>query len=108
VAQLPRITHLQFLVLGNLLEGIRTGQEIRDRLKTQGARKTGPAFYQMMGRLEDSGFVRGEYDQQVIDGQIIKQRRYRITAVGKRAWTRSRDFYLESIRGFEDEGLANA
>ena len=96
--QLPEATHLQFLVLGILLEEPRTGRDVRARLATFGAKKSGPAFYQMMARLEESGFVRGAYEQEVIEGQMIKQRRYRITAAGKAAWRASRDFYVESIR----------
>lgn len=107
--QLPRITHLQFLVLGILLDGVRTGREVRAALGENGVRKSGPAFYQLMARLEDAKFVTGTYHQQVIDGQIIKQRRYKVTAPGTRAWRASRDFYLSAIREYEpDGGLAGA
>ena len=107
--QLPDITHLQFVVLGVLLEGVRSGRELRDRLGEHGVRKSGPAFYQMMARLEDAGLVRGDYDQRVVDGQMIKQRRYEVTPAGVSAWEASRDFYTQSIRDFEDRrGLSNA
>jgi hypothetical protein len=50
----------------------------------------------MMARLEDAGWVDGAYTQQIVDGQIIKERGYRITAAGQRAWTSTRDFYLDT------------
>ena len=95
---LPEITHLQFLVLGILLGGSRMGRDVREQLGQFGVRKSGPGFYQMMGRLEDGGFVTGSYEQEVIDGQRINQRRYEVTSQGQAAWRASRDFYEESIR----------
>ena len=107
--QLPETTHLQFLVLGVLLEGPHIGRDVRSRLDEFGVGKSGPGFYQMMGRLEDSNYVTGCYEQQVIDGQRVKQRRYEITSAGRTAWRASRDFYVESIRVLKDApGLANA
>jgi hypothetical protein len=47
-----------------------------------------------MARLEDAKFVRGWYLQKIVDGQIIKERRYRVLAPGLRAWQRTRDFYF--------------
>jgi DNA-binding PadR family transcriptional regulator len=91
---LPELTHLQFLVLSILLDGERSGREVRERLTEAGETKSGPAFYQFMARLEDAGFVEGWYDQKVIDGQSIKERRYRIIGNGTKAWEDVRDFYL--------------
>jgi DNA-binding PadR family transcriptional regulator len=94
---LPELTHLQFLVLSILLDGERSGREVRERLKEAGESKSGPAFYQFMARLEDAGFVEGWYDQKVVDGQSIKERRYKITGGGLRAWEEVRDFYLAQV-----------
>jgi DNA-binding PadR family transcriptional regulator len=91
---LPEITHLQFLVLAILTDGELAGREVRDRLAEAGERKSGPAFYQFMARLEAAGFVEGWYDQKVVDGQIIKERRYRVTGAGSKAFEDTRDFYL--------------
>ena len=93
---LPEITHLQFLVLGILLDGEESGRNVREELANKGVRKSGPAFYQMMARLEDSRFVEGWYHQKVIDGQMIKERRYRITGEGENACRRVRTFYIEN------------
>ena len=90
---LPEITHLQFLVLSLLGGEELPGRAIREGLTAQGERKSGPAFYQFMARLEDAGLVDGWYDQKVVAGQIIKERRYRVTGDGARACDEARNFY---------------
>src|SRR4051794_23847082 len=100
---LPRITHLQFLVLATLIDGELPGRVVREKLAEQGERKTGPGFYQFMARLEDAGLVEGWYDQKVIDGQIIKERCYRITGHGIGAIDEVRNFYL-ARNGFGLQG----
>jgi DNA-binding PadR family transcriptional regulator len=103
--RLPSITHLQFLVLGLLLRDPQPGRRIRRDLATRGIRRTAPAFYQMMSRLEEAGLVRGWYDQKIVDGQIIKERHYKLTASGATAWSDTRDFYLSTVKelGFGPE-----
>ena len=51
---IPRLTHLQFLVIGILLDEAATGKQLRAMLKTHGAKKSGPAFYQLMARMEEA------------------------------------------------------
>jgi DNA-binding PadR family transcriptional regulator len=97
--RLPEITHLQFLVLGMLLDDPRAGRDIRQELARHGIRRTAPAFYQMMARLEDASLVEGWYDQRVVEGQLIKERHYRLRPPGRRAWNATRDFYLATLRG---------
>jgi DNA-binding PadR family transcriptional regulator len=107
--RIPDITHLQFLILGMLRSEARLGREIRRDLARHGARRSGPAFYQMMARLEDAGLIDGEYDQKIVRGQIIKERRYTLTPAGQTAWRATRDFYVSKIAAFdESEGLAGA
>ena len=96
--RLPAITHLQFLVLGLLRDHPQAGRDIRAELQRHGVRRTAPAFYQMMARLEDASLVEGWYDQKVVDGQLIKERHYRLRPAGTRAWTVTRDFYLARLR----------
>jgi DNA-binding PadR family transcriptional regulator len=98
--RIPEITHLQFLVLGMLRGGARAGRVVRRTLKRHGIDRSGPAFYQMMARLEDAGLVAGEYDQKIVDGQIIKERRYSLTARGETAWTATRAFYSDAIDAY--------
>src|SRR4029078_9153999 len=88
--RIPEITHLQFLVLGMLRGGERTGRLVRRTPKRHGIARSGPAFYQMMARLEDAGLVAGQYDQKIVDGQIIKEARYSLTASGETAWRATR------------------
>lgn len=107
--ELPELSHLQFAVLGTLLNGERSGREVRATLKRYRVRQSGPAFYQMMSRLESTGLVEGWYTQEVVSGQIIKERHYRVRAEGVRAWRSSRRFYEAAIASAESgEGHAPA
>jgi hypothetical protein len=94
---LPKLTHLQFLVVSHLLHGTARGLEVREHLRKENVRQSGPAFYQMMAGLEDTGFVSGWYEQQIVDGQIIRERHYKVLASGRLAWEASREFYLRMI-----------
>src|SRR5262249_19056782 len=91
---LPTLTSLQFLVLGVLVQGEKAGRDIRAALAAQRVKKTGPAFYQLMARMEDGGLVEGRYEQQIIDRQIIKERWYKAKGAGLRAFNDTREFYL--------------
>lgn len=93
----PEITHLQFLVLHILMGSERAGHEIRDELAENGVRKSGPAFYQLMARLEDAGFVKGRYVKIVIDGQTVKERRYKIKGSGATAYNSVEQFYASKL-----------
>jgi DNA-binding PadR family transcriptional regulator len=98
--RIPEITHLQFLVLGMLRDGDRPGRLLRRSLARHGVERTGPAFYQMMARLEDAGLVAGAYEQKIVDGQIIKERRYALTPGGDAAWSETRAFYSRAIDAY--------
>ncbi len=76
------LPHLQFAVLGVLGAGDLPGREIRSELGQLGVDKSGPAFYRLMARLEESGLVEGRYEQEVVSGQMLRERRYRATAEG--------------------------
>ena len=91
--RLPRLTHLQFLVLGLLSNGEQPGRLVRETLSNHGAKHTAPAFYQLMARLERDGLVEGWYEQITVGGQAVTERRYRIRPVGTKLWTEARDFY---------------
>jgi hypothetical protein len=89
----PTMTHLQFLILDCLMSGKKSGRTVRAALAKQGAKKTGPAFYQLMARMEDAGWVEGWYEQEVIDGQLIKERHYKAIGKGVRAHGSVLEFY---------------
>ncbi len=95
MSNLPEITHLQFLVLEALQAADQPGRALRALLVAHGVRSSGPAFYQMMSRLEDAGLVDGEYTQRVVAGQNLKERQYRLTRAGARAVEATRSFYLD-------------
>ncbi|MBP3957737.1 helix-turn-helix transcriptional regulator [Gemmata sp. G18] len=106
---LPDITHLQFLLLAALLDGEQSGRSLRALLEQEGHRKSAPAFYQLMARLEESKFVEGRYEQKIVAGQTIKERVYKVAAAGVSALGTVRDFYagLDAARGLNLGGLSN-
>jgi DNA-binding PadR family transcriptional regulator len=107
MSQVPTLSHLQFLVLSRLRVGPATGREVRHQLEQHAVRKSGPAFYQLMARMEDAGVVKGWYQQQIVDSQIIRERHYEITAQGQSAWKTSSDFYRRMTDGLPAKGLAH-
>jgi DNA-binding PadR family transcriptional regulator len=106
--KLPILSHLQFLVLECLGTTKLPGRDLRQRLAEKGARKSGPSFYQLMARLEEARFVEGEYSQKIVEGQIIKERAYRMTAEGERAFHETLSFYSQRVATFESGGLIHA
>jgi DNA-binding PadR family transcriptional regulator len=94
---LPAITHLQFLVLEALTAGEQAGRDLRALLVAHAVKSSAPAFYQMMGRLEDADLVEGWYDQKLVGGQNVKERRYRVTRRGERALAETRAFYVTRL-----------
>ena len=98
VAQAATITHLQFLVLEALSVDEQAGRELRALLSSVGVRNSGPAFYQMMARLEEAGLVDGLVrSRKSSRGRTLKERRYRLTRAGLRAVSDTRAFYLERL-----------
>jgi DNA-binding PadR family transcriptional regulator len=89
----PLISHLQWLVIVILGTSEMTGKDLRSQLASRGMSKSGPSFYQMMGRLEEADYVRGKYVSEVIDGQIIKERVYQVTPSGQRVRSDTEKFY---------------
>jgi PadR family transcriptional regulator PadR len=89
----PPLSSLQFLVLQVIGAVERSGKEVREKLAQHGHRKSLPSFYQLMARLEDSGFVTGSYRLINIEGQIVKERWYKISAAGIRACETTKGFY---------------
>ena len=106
--QLPPLSHLQFLTLGVILSAEEPGRVIREVVADYGVQRTGAAFYQLMARLERDGLVEGWYEPVIVGAQAVRERRYRITAAGTRAWRQTRVFY-ESVAAAAAQGrLANA
>ncbi len=97
--RLPPITHLQFLILGCLLDGEQPGRAVREIIAGYGVRRTAPAFYQVMARLERSRLVEGFYEQITVGDQSVTERRYRLRPAGRRAWQDTREFYRTAAGG---------
>ncbi|MGD9905066.1 MAG: hypothetical protein AB7U83_16485 [Vicinamibacterales bacterium] len=95
---LPSLTHLQYLVLGVLHADEQPGRVVRQALAAYGVRRTGPAFYQLMARLERARLVDGRYEQVTVGDQAVTERRYRITREGARLWSDAHRFYDELAR----------
>ncbi len=95
---LPALTHLHYLVLGVLRSEEQPGRVLRQALATYGVRRSGPAFYQLMARIERAGLVEGWYEQVVVGDQAVTERRYRITRDGTRQWADAHRFYDELAR----------
>jgi hypothetical protein len=75
-------------------------------LAKHGVKKSGPAFYQLMARLETDGMVKGRYEYSMIENQPIKERWYKLTGAGRRAWESTSEFYVAATAGFHG-GLGN-
>src|SRR4051812_44810714 len=105
---LPAISHLQFLALGILLTREEPGRVIRQTVARYGVRHTAAAFYQFMARLERDGYVDGWYEQVSVGDQFVKERRYRVTASGRKAWANARAFYETVVASVASGELSNA
>lgn len=79
---LPNLSHLQFQILDCMGSHEITGRDLRAALKEKGVSKSGPAFYQLMNRLEDSDFVKKRVEPKNIEGQEIKESLYKIGGLG--------------------------
>lgn len=95
---LPALTHLQFLVLGVLRNNPSPGRTLRKALSAYGIRRTGPAFYQLMARMEKERLVDGWYEPLTVGDQAVTERHYRITPDGTRRWNDARAFYEHVAR----------
>jgi len=98
IMPLPELTHLQFLLLDALLYGELSGRSLRGIMEEQGVRKSSPAFYQLMARLEDGDLVKGRYVRKPIDGQEVRERLYEITNAGRTAHEETRLFYSRPLQ----------
>lgn len=91
---LPEITHLQFLALSLIgSHNHRPGGEICDGLKAYGESRSHPAFYMLMGRMEESGLIDGEYYSHMSGNQFIRERHYSLTKLGKAVYNHVLEFY---------------
>ena len=94
---IPDLTHLQYLVLEELEDGERSGRDLRQKLEEYGVRKSSPAFYQLMARLEKADYVRGKYVPRFVGDQNLRERTYTVTPTGIATLASVREFYASRI-----------
>lgn len=92
--KIPYITHQQALVLARLEPKMLSGEMLRLQLLPLLSIE-GPAFYQMMARLEKAQLVSGRYKEKKVGKQRIRERFYKIRKLGITQLKVSRDFYNE-------------
>jgi DNA-binding PadR family transcriptional regulator len=95
---IPKTTHTQFAVLSILQDEELWGRDVRTALKADGYSSTNASFYEMMDRMETSGFVEGRYEERDVLGQKFKERRYKITGEGIAAMNEVAAFYSSQLR----------
>jgi hypothetical protein len=96
--KLPDLSPVQMLLIEALGARRLSGRELRKALKSAGAAKSGPAFYQFMSRMEKSDFVEGEYEDKHADGVPVRERFYRLTGTGAKAYNDALAFYSARSR----------
>lgn len=83
---LPELTDLQYAVLALLISNRRSGKDLRVMLKKEeGISKSLASFYQLMSRMEESGWVKGGYTQITVNDTVCKQREYELLGSGVQA-----------------------
>ena len=90
-----RLTELQFLVLRALVDKDLPGCEVRKILPNE---RSGPAFYTLMQRCENAGFVEGRYEGgrykwEGMGARTFREKWYRLTPDGQQA----HDAFLEKL-----------
>ena len=96
----PPLPWLQFVILSAIQDNPLvwvTGKVIRATMAEDGVKRAGPAFYQIMGRIEEAKLVEGENYDRLEERQKGKQRicerRYKLTDRGIMALDRTRRAY---------------
>jgi DNA-binding PadR family transcriptional regulator len=74
------------------------GAEIRKGLLAFGEAKTSPSFYQSMKRLEDAGYVTGQYEFSVARDSLdrdgcVREKTYCMTEEGHKVRNECLEFY---------------
>jgi DNA-binding PadR family transcriptional regulator len=96
--RVPEVTHLQFLVMRLILDGVVSGRSLHKELEARGARMSRPAFYQLMMRLEDGKLLESWFERRESGGYVVRETHYRVTAPGKRAMQTVQTFYIPLVQ----------
>jgi DNA-binding PadR family transcriptional regulator len=74
------------LAVGLLCYGEYPGRELQILIARYGQLTSLAGFYARMARLEDDGLTEGWSEEERIDDLLVKERWYRVTAAGRRAF----------------------
>ncbi|WP_309387460.1 helix-turn-helix transcriptional regulator [Cerasicoccus frondis] len=98
--KIPNLSHLQFAVLDCLGSKELKGRDLRKLLKDEkNVKKQGPAFYQLMARLEDAKLVKSKVEEIDLGENRLKEKIYWLTGEGERAMRETHSFYANSNLG---------
>lgn len=105
---LPKLTHLQFLVLYLLAhqpDGMLAG-DLRHRLQARGESRRGPAFYQMMRRMESEGLITAvQIPYHTLAWVTVFRTRYTLTPAGMEASQEVVRFYCQILSPTDHQPL---
>jgi len=91
--KIPKITHLQFLILKIVIKASPLGTTAICVREQSGWDSSLPSFYQFMKRMERGGLIEGNYQQMIFESQMIRERRYKILPAGLNAYKETVAFY---------------
>ena len=92
---IPKISHLEYLVINIIGLDERSGTYVREALIKENWSKTPASFYQLMKRMEVSKLIEGRYESKIIKKQTITIRKYKITQLGQDEWINTLGFYRQ-------------
>ncbi len=90
---LPEMSGLQFLTVGLLFAGPRSGRELRRRMKTAGAKIASSSFSRLMRRMEEANYLHAETEKGPAGCKLVRPRRFEVTDLGVAVWRQVREFY---------------
>lgn len=95
---IPKISHLQFMILQSLHTEEKTGKQLRNELRLEGVKRTKAAFYQLMNRMEWSGLIKSNYKGETPEYQQLKDKYFNITKKGIIFYTKTIEFYSRFVK----------
>ena len=96
--KIPDLSYMQVVYLA-VLHGLgkSEGEELRKTIKECGftglPTEPDPSFYQLMGRMEKAGLIVGSSLQYMRDRQVIRERQYKISALGTESLHKTCGFF---------------
>ena len=93
---LPPLTALQYLVIMLLAGTEKSGAELRRELAERGHKRSGPAFYEMIRRMMNAGWIDGRDVEKTLETGIkVRERRLEVTGEGAAAARTTELFYAQ-------------